>query len=176
MSGSDNQRAMAAPNEQKRMSVAAEKALSKEEEAVQVAVKAVFWLCQESLPLHKYQSSLSFLRLLNVPHIEHLQCGEKTNYSSTMSAHGLLQVLSDIVDENITQKVNESPVITLFTDEGTDIVVNHKLAVSVRVVDPFTAHSHPNILSFTHTRTHTQTHTHMHTLVHTLLDTQMKDT
>ena len=142
------------------------------EEAVQVAMKAVFWLCQESLPLHKYQSLLSFLRLLNVPHIEHLQCGEKTNYSSKTSAHGLLQVLSDIVDENITQKVNESPVITLFTDESTDIVVNHKLAINVRVVDPFTAHSHPNILSFTHT--HTNTHAHM--LVHTLLDTQMKDT
>ena len=87
VSDSDHQRAMAAPNEQKRMSVAAEKALSKEEEAVQVAMKAVFWLCQESLPLHKYQSLLSFLRLLNVPHIEHLQCGEKTNYSSTTSAH-----------------------------------------------------------------------------------------
>ena len=116
--------------------MAAEKALSKEEEAVQVAMKAVFWLCQESLPLYKYQSLLSFLRLLNVPHIEHLQCGEKTNYSSTTSAHGLLQVLSDTVDENITQKVNESPVMTLFTDESTDIVVNHKLATSVRVVDP----------------------------------------
>ena len=38
VSGSDHQRAMAAPNEQKRMSVAAEKALSKEEEAVQVAM------------------------------------------------------------------------------------------------------------------------------------------
>ena len=71
VSDSDHQRAMAAPNEQKRMSVAAEKALSKEEEAVQVAMKAVFWLCQESLPLHKYLSFLSFL--LNVPHIEHLQ-------------------------------------------------------------------------------------------------------
>ena len=90
VSGSDHQRAMAAPNEQKRMSVAAEKALSKEEEAVQVTMKAVFWLCQESLPLHKYQSLLSFLRLLNVPHIEHLQCGEKTNYSSTTFAHRLL--------------------------------------------------------------------------------------
>ena len=71
-----------------------------------------------------------------MPHIEHVQCGEKTNYSSTTSAHGLLQVLSDIMDENITQKVNESPVITLFTDESTDIVANHKLAISVRVVDP----------------------------------------
>ena len=108
--------------------------------------------------LHKYQSLLSYLRLLNVPHIEHLQCGEK-NYSSTTSAHGLLQVLSDIVDENITQKVNESPVITLFTDESTDIVVNHKLAISVRVVDPFTAHSHPNVLSFTHTYTRTRSYT-----------------
>ena len=164
VSGSDHQWAVAAPNEQKRMSVAAEKALSKEEEAVQVAMKAVFWLCQESLPLHKYQSLLSFLRLLNVPHIEHLQCGEKTNYSSTTSAHGLLQVLSDIVDESITQKVNESPVITLFTDESTDIVVSHKLAISVRVVDPFMAHSHPNILSFTHTHKHTYTRTHSYTL------------
>ena len=53
--------------------------------------------------------------------------------------------MSGIVDENITQKVNESPVITMNTDESTDIVVDHKLATSVRVVDPFTAHSHPNI-------------------------------
>ena len=53
--------------ERKNMELATKKALSKEEEAIQIAMKTVFWLSQENLPLEKYHSLIIFLKHLKVP-------------------------------------------------------------------------------------------------------------
>ena len=69
-----------------------------------------------------------------------MQCGKDghIDYISSTSENELLKVLSDVIDGSITQKMHESPVVTVLTDESTDIVVHHKLAINVRVVDPVT--------------------------------------
>ena len=146
----DHKRAMDAPRNKKQMIEARKRAFSKEEEAVFVAMKAVYWLCQESLPINKYPSLITFLKYLNVPNIEHLQIGEKTNYSSQTSAKDLLTAMSDVIDNSISNKTKASPVITLFCDESTDIIVNHKLAINVRVVNPVTLE--PNTFFLTDVR------------------------
>ena len=42
-----------------------------------VALKAIYWLTKENIPLIKFQSLLEFLRELKTPDVEHLLCGEK---------------------------------------------------------------------------------------------------
>ena len=132
----DHKHALNVPKEKKSMEEATKRAFSKEEKAVFIAMKAVYWLCQESLPIHKYPSLIALLKDLEVPNIVHLQITPTIDYSSETSAKDFLSAMSDVIDENITKKVKNSPAITLFTDESTDIVVNHKLAINLRIVDP----------------------------------------
>lgn len=143
----DHKRSQSVPKEKKNMDQAKKHAFSQEEKAVFVAMEAVYWLCQESLPMHKYPSLIAFLKHLNVPNIEHLQITEKINYSSETSAKDLLTAMSEVIDETITEKVQDAPAITLFTDESTDIVVNHKLAISIRIVDPITLNPSTHFLT-----------------------------
>ena len=61
---------------------------------------------------------------------------------------GLSDIMIDEI-ENITEKVNQSPVITVFTDESTDIAVHHKQAINLKWCSTSTAcvyHEHGTIL------------------------------
>lgn len=135
---SEHMRLVQAPAAQAEMKTAVAQVFSKEAMAVSVAFKAVFWLCRENISLIKYQSLMELLADLKVPNIEHLSCTEHTDYRSARSANDFLEVLSDMIDEEISLKARQSPVISIMTDESTDIVVHHKLAVSIRTVDPTT--------------------------------------
>ena len=134
----DHELLVSAPESAANMKKAQKTALTKREEAVVAAFKGMFWLCQENLPLAKFRSLMQLLSHLKVPFIEHLVVGENVDYTSDSSADDFLSVLSGVIDDNITEKVKQSPVITVFVDESTDIVVHHKLAINVRVVDPLT--------------------------------------
>ena len=120
---------MSAPVEAAFMKEGQKSALGKKEEAVVVAFKAMFWLCQEGLPLLKFRSHMKLLINLKVPNVNHLCCRDNVDYTSDSSADDFLKVLSDVIDENITEKVKQSPVITIFVDESTDIIVYFKSTV-----------------------------------------------
>ena len=96
-------------------------------------MQAVFWLCKENIPLSKCSSLFCFWN--TPPHIEYLKCSETTDYSSHKSGAGFLRILSNVSDEQITQKISESPIITLLTDESKDIVVQQKLTINIRDVN-----------------------------------------
>ncbi|KAI0225568.1 hypothetical protein LSAT2_023676 [Lamellibrachia satsuma] len=70
---------------------------------------------------------MELLKLLGVPNIEHLNIGKRIDYTGYNSGCGFLKVLSDVVDANL---------VTVLTDESTDIVVNHRLTINLRIVSP----------------------------------------
>ena len=81
-------------------------------------------------------SLINFSGFLNVPGLDALKINERIDYSSYTTACDLLTALSNVIDDQISDKLKKSPVITILTDESTDIVVHHKLCINVRVVDP----------------------------------------
>lgn len=166
--GSDHQLLSAAPKEKERMKTCTKAALTKQEQALIVAFKSMFWLCQENLPISKFRSLMQFLTELGVPNIEHLQCKDTVDYTSNSSADSFLSVLSDLIDEEISQKVKQSPVVTVFVDESTDIVVHHKLAINVRVVDPLSLQ--PSTFFLTDVRLSAATGKGMFDVIHSELD------
>ena len=111
------------------------KALSKEEKGVSVAVKTVYWLAKEGLPLSKYES---LFRHINTPDIEHLGAGENIHYSSRYTASELLDAISQDIDTTVTDKLNASPFITILTDETTDIAMRKKMLMYACILDPVT--------------------------------------
>ena len=125
-----------APKQRENFEAATKKAFSKQDAAITVAMKAVFWLAKECIPMTKYTSLIEFLKYLKVPDIDGLSAVKRADYSSYHSAVDLLKAVSDEIDDKVTEQINSSPVITIMCDESTDILVHHKLAINCRIVDP----------------------------------------
>lgn len=51
---------------------------SKEEAAVTIIMRVVYWMARECVPLSKYQSLMKLLKLLNTPNIDILKMGEES--------------------------------------------------------------------------------------------------
>ena len=81
VSSSDHQRAVIAPRGREDLQKAVNKATSKAEMAIIVALKAVYWLVKEGLPLSKYSSLMTFLHELETPHISRLKLNQHTDYN-----------------------------------------------------------------------------------------------
>jgi hypothetical protein len=132
----DHQRAILAPDEQGHLKKSIENAHNKQEKAVIVAMKAVYWLAKEGIALSKYSSFIRFLKDLGVPDIDALDVNKHVDYTSYNTANDLLKSMSNVIDQEITEKLLKSPTVTIMTDESTDIANHHKLCISARVVDP----------------------------------------
>ncbi len=131
-----HQLAVSVPKEQENFAKAVNKALTQEEKAIMICMKVVYFLCKEVIPLSKYKSFIDFLQELETPNLSSLRIKDSIDYSSYPTALDLLKSISDTLDQNVTDKMKQSPVITLLTDESTDIVVHHKLVINCRIVDP----------------------------------------
>ena len=94
--GSDHQLLSASPKEKERMKTCTQAALTKQEQALVIAFRCMFWLCKENIPITKFRSLMNLLCKLSVPNIEHLQCKDNVDYTSNSSADSFLSVLSDL--------------------------------------------------------------------------------
>ena len=72
-------------------------ALKGREKAVDVAMKAVYWLCKEGIATRKYSSLLSFLELLNTPFVQDLKCGENASYSTNVIANEMQDAIAEVL-------------------------------------------------------------------------------
>ncbi len=136
VSSDDHQRALLAPQEQNNFQTAVSSALSKEESGIVACMKVVYWMAKEAVPLSKYSSLMELLRELGTPNMDALKFGERVTYGSYNTACDLLNSISKTIDKSVTDKIQRSPVLTVLTDESTDIAVHHKLAISGTVIDP----------------------------------------
>ena len=134
----DHKLALLAPKEQANMAKTAEKFTTDQEKAILVCTKVVYWLAKEGIALNKYGSLMELLKYLKTPHLEHLDVDKHTSYTSYNTANDLLKSISNVLDKEVTEKLELSPYVTLMTDESTDIAMHHKLCVSARVVNPTT--------------------------------------
>lgn len=114
-----------------------DRAVNDQEHAVIVAMKVVYWLAKESLPIHKYGSLLNLLKDLKVPFLEHLSARNAT-YSSDKAAGDMLESISSVIRKNTENQLQRSPFITILCDETTDVSVQKKLIMYTTSVDPDT--------------------------------------
>ena len=136
LKSNDHRTALSFPRAKENLDTAIGNADTKEEKSITLCMKLVYFMAVEGIPLSKYSRFLELLKELENPHLEALKVGENIDYSSYTSACGFLDALSKAVDNSVNSKLKSSPVITIMTDESTDITVHHKLVISVRVVDP----------------------------------------
>ena len=114
---------------------------SEQDNAVMKAMKVVYWLADENLPLSKYESLIGLLKELGVPGLEPLKVSERVEYDSYFTANEMLLAINQAIDEDLNQKIERSPVVTLFADESTDVSNTKRMTISCRVINPETAES-----------------------------------
>ncbi len=145
--GTDHQEACRRATLRTDMSKAVRKAFSQSDEAVKVAMKTVYWATKEHLALNKYPSLMGFLASLKCPYIEHLDAGKNATYTSVHSAEDFLDSICSVLSANITKKIERSPFVSLLGDETTDIAIDKKLNICVRLVDPDTMNASTHFLT-----------------------------
>ena len=73
--------------------------------------------------MNKFTSLMS-LEHLNTPNLDCLKMGEHVEYNSYTTACGMLEAISISIDTFVTQKLNESPLLTILTDESTYLTLS----------------------------------------------------
>ena len=68
-----------------------------------------------------------------------LNIGDRIDYNSYYTANELLEAISDVLDEKNTTQLKESPYISLFPNESTDIANKKRMTMTARIVDPSTS-------------------------------------
>lgn len=118
-------------------------AVTAEEEAVVAAMKVAYWLAKETIPMAKFKSLMGLLTDLGTPKIALLKLSDSdsTDYTSPDSVRDFLDSISTDLDNQVTEKLKNSPAVCLLTDESTDPRTRKKLSVMARVVDPNTMES-----------------------------------
>ncbi|XP_033736369.1 zinc finger protein 862-like [Pecten maximus] len=135
--GKDHKAAVLAENMKSDFVTAIKNVTNEKENALSVAMRSVYWLAKENLPLHKHSSLMEFLKINDCPNIDKLSQGHVT-YTSDSTANDMLETLASSIRGNINMMLTKSPFISIFADESTDIGMQKKLVVYARVLDPDT--------------------------------------
>ena len=86
------------------------------------AFEATNWLTKEGIPLRKYGSLTRLLKDLDVPNIDGLDVNKHIGYSSYNTATDLLKSISNVINKDTTEKLKQSPCISILTVESTVMV------------------------------------------------------
>ncbi|XP_060556337.1 uncharacterized protein C17orf113-like [Ruditapes philippinarum] len=110
------------------------KHFSAKEEAVLLALKTVYYLVEENIPLSKFKSLVEFQKSVGVSGYNHLSVSDGISYESDYAGHEFLKAVSDTVETHTVQKLQKSPFVTLLCDESTDRTVTHRLVIYCQVL------------------------------------------
>ena len=118
----DHQASVLGENMQSDFAKAVEKVMSEKDKAISVALKAVYFLASEGLPMHKYEHLTSFMAECECPYMSKLSHADNASYRSETTANDMLQSIASVIREKIDNKLLRSPFISIFADKSTDIV------------------------------------------------------
>lgn len=78
---------------------------------------------------------IRFLKDIGVSDIDSLNVNKHVDYSSYNTANDLKSI-SNVINNDTTERLRGSPHLTILTDESTDIANHHKLSISARIINP----------------------------------------
>ena len=131
---SDHQMALQKPQIPKQFEAIKEKAESQQNKAVMVLLKCVHWLCVEGLPLVQFKSLLELLHDLGLEDIAILKQSANIHYESYTTYNDILDCLSDLLEDELKERLSKSSVVTVLADESTDIANVKRLDIYTQII------------------------------------------
>ena len=108
----------------------------KKDDVVIVALRIVYWMSKQGVPLSKFASLFDLLVELETPHAAEMNCGDNAHYKSSDSVWDMVECIANTIKNEIIDKCRASPFVSVLIDESTDIGVLKKLVVLLRVINP----------------------------------------
>ena len=130
----DHQLALAVPALKEDMVVCQNKQSVKIDEAVKALLTSTHWMVTENLSLSKFSSFVGLLNELHLESISVLKSFHGISYDSEFSASNFLESLSSVAEEDLNQRLQASPIITVMSDESTDITNTKRLVVYAQII------------------------------------------
>ena len=109
-------------------------ARNRRKQAVEMAMRNVYWLAKEEVATLKYESLNQLLQLQGCTDIEALVVGRNAKYTSYHIAEEMQDCISDHLKANLQRKLGDVDYVGLMIDESTDISMVKNLVVYVRFV------------------------------------------
>ena len=131
----DHKNALKTPVQRSNQEEVAKIVLTKEENGIAQAVKAVHWIVSEDLPLSKYGSFMSLMAEYEATDVDKLKVSESASYTSRYTANDILEVLAVDVYAQAGKQLDESRLLSALADETTDITVRKRMGIYVRTLD-----------------------------------------
>ena len=131
---SDHQMALQKPQIPKQFEAIKEKAEPQQNKAVMVLLKCVHWLCVEGLPLVQFKSLLELLHGLGLEDIAILKQSANIHYESYTTYNDILDCLSDLLEDELKERLSKSSVVTVLADESTDIANVKSLDIYTQII------------------------------------------
>ena len=102
--------------------------------AVQLGMKACFWVANEELPNSKFKALLEFLRHLEIPKALNLFKSGNVKYDSADIFNQILRELSNTIEADLTTQLKSSPCVGVGIDESTDRSLEKHLVAVIRYI------------------------------------------
>ena len=106
-----------------------------ENPGVTAAMKTVFWMAQEDIPLKKYSSLVDFLKIQGCQDLKKIEVSKNATYHSRSSAEEFQSSIAQVIEEDQLAVIKKSPCFSILIDESTDISVSKRMIVYIRVVN-----------------------------------------
>ena len=113
--------AMEIPSLQQHMETVEKRFLQKQDKAVTALLKIIKWMANEDLLFRKFKSLINLMHEMGVADLDILK-NRTLHYDSYFTASELLDSLAKVVEMDIEEKIEKSPVVTILANESTDIV------------------------------------------------------
>ena len=92
-------------------------------------------MAQEDLPISKYSSCMSMLKLNSTPGAVNLPQAGNATYTSTRSGEDFQACIAEEIHGRLVGELKKASFFSIIIDESTDIAVNKHMVVYVRYVD-----------------------------------------
>ena len=109
---------------------------SKQDIAVKVLLKCVHWLSVEDIPFLKYKSLLNLIHDLTAEEIDSIGILKNSTfqYELATTCSGLLESLSNVVEDSLVCDLQNLSFVTALADESTDIANNKRLVSYAQII------------------------------------------
>ena len=104
------------------------------DEAVKALLISTHWMVTENLPLSKFSSFVGLLNELHLESISVLKSFHGICYDSEFSATNFIESLSSVAEEDLNQRLQASPIVTVMSDESADITNTKRLVVYAQII------------------------------------------
>ena len=99
------------------------------------AMRTVYWMAKEDLPIKKYPSFISFQQLQGSEAFKNMSVAANATYSSRQAGEEFQGCVAEVIYEDVIQKFKDAVMFTIMVDESTDISVSKQQVIYGRVVD-----------------------------------------